>query len=82
VPNVSWNELRSQERFFRYVTTWSPTAIITGLTVGTLHQLRWQLAVDTSKFLTAKYKLYQNGTYFLWLREEAASLSAASGPSG
>jgi hypothetical protein len=71
VPEVNWNELRSQDRFSRFVKLHAPVAIIGGLTVSTLDQLTWLLGKENQTSLSRNYRFHQVGTYYLWLRVDA-----------
>jgi hypothetical protein len=71
VPRVGWKDLRSFERFHRFVRQYEPAAIIGGLTVSSLGHLKWMLSEETCRFLSERYRAHRVGTYYLWLREDA-----------
>jgi hypothetical protein len=77
VPRVSWEELRSRERFHGFVKQYSPMAIIGGLTVSSLDQLGWMLSKETGSFLSKTYRPHRVGTYYYWLREDAGRAHAS-----
>jgi 4-amino-4-deoxy-L-arabinose transferase-like glycosyltransferase len=71
VPEVNWEELRTQDRFSRFVKLHAPVAIIGGMTVSTLDQLTWLLGTENQTSLSRNYRFHQVGTYYLWLRVDA-----------
>jgi hypothetical protein len=66
---VGWEDLRSIERFQRFVRRYEPAAIIGGLTVSNLDHLKWMLSEETARFLSGAYRPHRVGTYYYWLRE-------------
>ena len=77
VPRVDFEELRSKQRFMRFVKQYSPAAIIGGWTVSSLEHLRWMLSEETGNILSETYRPHRVGTYFYWLREDADRALAA-----
>jgi len=68
VSGIGWQIWKSKDIFYRLIESNTPQAIVAGLTVNTISQLKWLLSKDTQHFLSSDYDFITIGTYYLWLR--------------